>query len=109
MSFQTTVVAIFSIILIIFLVIIGVTLNDSKKKGTYPPKISQCPDYWTLDKDDNCVNINSLGNSTCSSKINIKDDAWNGKDGQCNKYKWANACGITWDGVTNIGLDCNKK
>jgi hypothetical protein len=24
-----------------------------------------------------------------------------GQNGRCNKKKWATACGVTWDGITN--------
>lgn len=109
MSFQTVVVSIFSIILIIFLVIIGVTLYDNKYKNpSYPSKTSQCPDYWTLDSNNNCVNTNGLGKSVCQSKINITDKAWNGSNANCGKYNWAKACEVSWDGITNVGLNCEK-
>ncbi len=107
MSFQKVVVSIFLIILIIFLVIIGTTLYDAKYKNpSYPPKSAQCPDYWTLDNKNNCVNTKGLGNSTCSEKINIKDTAWNTSGSPCYKYKWAKSCGLSWDGITNVGLEC---
>lgn len=109
MSFQKTVSMIFFIILIIFLVIIGVTLYNAKLKNpTYPPKISQCPDYWTLDNNNKCINTNNLGNSSCTQSINLSDSVWNNKDSHCNKYKWAKSCGLTWDGITNVGLNCNN-
>lgn len=104
MSFQKTVAMIFFIILIIFLVIIGVTLYDAKYKNPiYPPKISQCPDYWSLDDNNNCINRQNLGVSSCNSKINVSDYAT-----PCSKYKFATDCKISWDGITNVGLDCTN-
>jgi hypothetical protein len=109
MSFQKIVVAILLIILIIFLVIIGVTLYNAKYKDiVYPPKTAQCPDYWTLDSSNNCVNTKALGNSTCSTSINLNQTAWNGPNSNCNKYQWAKACNLTWDGITNVNLECNN-
>ena len=32
---------------------------------------------------------------------------WNGKDGLCNKYKWAKKCDLTWDGITTSDDACN--
>lgn len=110
MSFQKLVVAILLIILIIFLVIIGVTLYKAKYTDIlYPPKTAQCPDYWELDSNNNCINSRGLGNcigDACVQKINIKDSVWSGTDGLCNKYKWAKARNLSWDGITNVNLDC---
>lgn len=102
MSFQKTVAMVFFIILIIFLVIIGVALYDAKYKNPiYPPKISQCPDYWTLDNENYCVNTQGLGNSSCDKRIMTSKYTTS-----CDKKKFATDCELSWDGITNVGLDC---
>lgn len=107
MSFQKVVISIFLIILIIFLVIIGTTLYDTKYKNpVYPPKSAQCPDYWELDNNGNCINTKGLGKSTCMSSMNIKDSVWSSSNSACSKYTWAKACDLSWDGITNVGLQC---
>jgi len=90
------------------LVLIGYTL----KKGTasvWPPIIGDCPDYW-VDMSGNgaqCVNVKDLGNGNCkpggSDKhltMDFTQPAFTGGNGLCAKYTWANACGVTWDGIT---------
>jgi hypothetical protein len=34
---------------------------------------------------------------------------YSGEDGLCNKYNWANTCGVTWDGITyGVKNPCDK-
>ena len=32
--------------------------------------------------------------------MDFTGDFWQGSTGDCNKYKWARACDLTWDGIT---------
>ena len=32
--------------------------------------------------------------------MNFDQAPFNGTDGNCAKFKWANKCGLTWDGIT---------
>ena len=41
--------------------------------------------------------------------MNFNSGLWSGDDGLCNKNKWANACDLTWDGVTNNPNACKSE
>ena len=107
-GFQKIVLFAAIIILIIALVIIGIALSYAKDGQTWPPMTPQCPDYWLIDGSGNnaiCTNIKDLG--TCSANsgtkhliMNFNNPAFTGSQGNCNKYRWANNCGISWDGIT---------
>jgi energy-coupling factor transporter transmembrane protein EcfT len=112
-GFQKTVLLFAIIILIGLLVFIGVSL---KKKETqdWPPVIGDCPDYWvdTSGNGGNCVNVLNLG--TCPSSkantplnVNFSTSNYQGSNGLCNKYNYAQQCGITWDGITYGGSSTN--
>jgi hypothetical protein len=106
-TFQNIVLFVAIIILIIALVIIGIALSYSKDKQ-WPPMTPSCPDYWLMDGSGNnatCTNVKDLG--TCPSNngqqhltMNFNVAPYTGSQGLCNKYKWANNCGVTWDGIT---------
>ena len=101
MSFQKIILTIAAILLIIILVVIGITLSKASDSDSWPPIVGECPDYW-IDMSGNgqqCVNTHNLG--TCNaSTMNFDQAPYNSSDGTCAKYNWANACGITWDGIT---------
>jgi hypothetical protein len=109
LSFQKAVLMIAVVFLILFLVLIGVALNNSTNEAEWPPIVGNCPDFW-VDLSGNgsmCFNSHHLG--TCPAFIPTADDLktmnfnqapFNGTDGLCAKYKWANKCGVTWDGIT---------
>jgi hypothetical protein len=95
------------IILIIALVIIGVALSKSKSQS-WPPMVPTCPDYWVADGSGNnvtCTNVKKLGTCQPASgesllTMNFNQAPYNGANGTCAKYTWANNCGVSWDGVT---------
>jgi len=94
--------------LIIVLAIMGVILANQNKTIVYPPEINNCPDYYTVSASNNCVlnsTIYSTVDPTCSNK-NFSENIYNANgtgplSGLCEKKKWANNCGVTWDGITN--------
>ena len=103
------------IILIISLILIGIALSYTKNE-TWPPMVPSCPDYFVVDgsgNDATCVDIKDLTSSENASvcsiplgsndihyKMNFNTPAFTGASGTCNKYKWANTCGVAWDGIT---------
>jgi len=107
-NFQKIVLLIAVILLIIALIFIGYSLGQAKEDETWPPIIGECPDYW-VDISGNgamCVNINNLG--TCNiptegnlNSMDFSNSYFNNSDGLCAKYKWANGCDVTWDGITS--------
>ena len=104
MNFNVTVVVIAVVILIALLSYIGYAIQQNKKNLNYPPATSQCPDYWTATLNNICENTNNLG--TCTTK-DFSDPIYQGDAGNCEKSKWAQNCGIVWDGITNNPFACN--
>ena len=108
MNFQKIVLIIAIILLIISLVFIGISLSKSKSNEVWPPLIGDCPDYWVdMDgKGSKCVNTHDLG--TCVPDLTKEEhlsvdfsvNPYIGVDGACSKYKWAQKCGVSWDGIS---------
>ena len=110
-NFQRLVMSVASTLLIITLIVIGIFMYNSKYSKDYPPVVADCPDYW-LDLGDvggaNCNNVKNLGSESCSNTMDFTTDTWTGDDGLCYKSKWAKACDLTWDGVTNNTQACSS-
>jgi hypothetical protein len=108
MQFQKQVLFIATVILIIVLVMIGASLSKSNSDENWPPIVGSCPDYW-VDLSGNgsaCFNKHHLGKCnipTESNKatMNFNQSPFTGSNGTCSKYNWANACNVTWDGITS--------
>jgi hypothetical protein len=108
MNFQKIVLATAIIVLILILVIIGVSLSKASNKQSWPPIIGDCPDYW-VDLSGNgaaCFNEKGLGkcnlpNTNNKNTMNFNQSPFTGVNANCSKYKWANSCNITWDGITS--------
>ena len=108
-SFQGIVIIVAVLLLIISLILIGVLLVKSKNTEQWPPLVGDCPDYWidTSGNGSNCVNLKDLG--TCNAiagdgkhlTMDFSVAPYTGADSVCQKYSWANSCGITWDGITS--------
>jgi hypothetical protein len=125
-SFQKTVVIVFLLLLVVILIFLGIMINNNKSSKKWPPVVSNCPDYW-LDKPkdgdvseyvsgSNCTGIydKNVGNfkidSTETVTKNFTEPAYMGSLGNCEKSKWANANGISWDGVNyGVNVDPNCK
>lgn len=108
MVFQKLILMIATILLIIILVIIGMSLSKATAEDNWPPIVGECPDYW-VDLSGNgeaCFNSHSLGKCNIPSEsnkstMNFNQSPFTGDGGTCQKYNWANACGVTWDGITS--------
>jgi len=102
MNFQKSVLLIATILLIIFLILVGIVLVNSKNSKTWPPLIGECPDYW-IDTSGNgakCENVYSLGKSGTPSPMDFSVAPYIGTRGLCKKYEWAMTNNISWDGIT---------
>ena len=109
MAFQGIVVRVAAVIFLIFFIIIGYAMYNSKYDDMYPDVISQCPDYWEVrDKAGvpTCFNTNSLGKDSCSKVMNFNTPDWLGQNSLCRKNQWASSCDLTWDGVSNNRKAC---
>jgi len=100
-TFRKTIVVVAIILLIISLVMIGMSMGNSKYNQKFPPIVAECPDYW-IRKNNLCINKKNIGAQICHSNMDFTNSAqWTGSDGLCNKKSWAQKCNLTWDGVTN--------
>ena len=115
-SFHKIVITISIIVLIISLIILSLFLTKSLFEDSYPPVISDCPDYWDVSYNNNevlCVNTSTININTSDidcSFIPVNRFKINGSqedDILCNKYEWAKKCNTSWDGVTNNNKACN--
>ena len=108
MSFQTIVLTVAFVFLILSLIIIGLLIRASTSSAKFPPETSQCPDYWKAAYDSQtgkliCKNTLDLGTG-CPS-MNISESQYIGDSDAAitAKCKYAkNTCGVTWDGITNV-------
>ncbi len=108
-NFQSIVMTVAIVLLVLCLIMIGVALYRHKYDSAYPPVVADCPDYW-IDMgegdEETCTNVHNLGNPSCAKSMNFNTGPWASSDGLCNKSKWAKACNLTWDGVTNNKNAC---
>jgi len=105
-GFKKIVLIIAIIILILILIFIGVGLSKQQKTKAWPPFVAQCPDYWTIDENNICHNVQNLGNvQQASCKVlDTTLSAYTGSNANCNRYTYANNCNISWDGI-NYGVN----
>tara|TARA_B110001450_G_scaffold61043_2_gene57823 strand:- start:91 stop:465 length:375 start_codon:yes stop_codon:yes gene_type:complete len=116
--FNKIVLIIATIVLIVSLLILGYFLNVALLNDSYPPIISECPDYWDLSLnslgDKECINVSTInsgnGMSECKT-LNLTEFINNGTDKNsviCAKKTKANTCNFNWDGVTNNNNACEN-
>ena len=114
MNFYKLISLIALVILIVSLASIGAALQYTSSKVGFPPHISDCPDYYVKNSDTgNCEGADGLLSSTDTDCLNVdfSDASYNvpgtGRhSGICKKKKWAQSCGVNWDGVTNVSSVC---
>ena len=107
LDFKKKLIIFFLILLVIILFIISYTIKNKTNDIKWPPYVANCPDYW-LDLSSNgsmCYNKHSLG--TCGVPVSGNDNTidftrsiYTSSQGDCNKKKWAERCGVSWDGIT---------
>nr|UZT28826.1 hypothetical protein [Nucleocytoviricota sp.]UZT29158.1 hypothetical protein [Nucleocytoviricota sp.] len=114
-NFNSLVLQIATVILIILLIVIGIVMYYSAKNAEFPPVIGECPDYWNVAREGDktiCKNIlkvnpKSVSETDRCNKIDpVNFTGPTNEETVCNKYKWANGCGVVWDGVTNNNASC---
>ena len=110
-SFNTIVIIVAAVILVISLIAIGIMIYLNQFKKAFPPVVADCPDYW-LDKSDGdsskCVNVKKIGKEKCPKIMDFSQARFQGSKGLCRKYKWAKRCDITWDGISQLEDPCSK-
>tara|TARA_Y100000389_G_scaffold176551_1_gene188148 strand:+ start:7953 stop:8312 length:360 start_codon:yes stop_codon:yes gene_type:complete len=116
-AFQNNVVRIATIVFIAFMALVSLMLLLAKENQQFPPMYPTCPDYYGLISDGGAkcevkfpqmISASSTGgpgNMPCN-KLDLTQTAYKGWETQQlkNKRKWAEDCGVTWDGVTNVRI-----
>ena len=111
--FHKIVLIIATVVLIISLCIIGFFLTKSLYFQSFPPIISDCPDYWDISMTSDgyiCINnyqYNNVINENCGISNEIIDAQFNNNYDLCEKYKKVQKCNLAWDGVSNNTNPCN--
>ena len=113
MDFYKSILILAVLSLIIILSIFGVILSNMSKTQIYPANISKCPDYYSL-SSGSCISNNTLyskSNESSCKYLDYKSEYFNApgvgpNSGVCAKKKWANECGVSWDGITNNSNIC---
>lgn len=100
-AFQRIVLVSALVILVICLIFIGIALSRTKLQQ-WPPVMAQCPDYWDVTTDASggviCTNTKKLGSKSSEAQCLTKKASEMTSD--CDRYKYATGCGVTWDGIT---------
>ena len=113
--FQTKVVGVACVVLIIMLSLIGYLLANSKTQDkTWPPTIAVCPDYWedTSGTGKHCTNPHNLGRCDVSSfgSNGVDLTAFTKPAMRCQAGKvFRDDCNLSWDGITNDDNACASK
>ena len=122
-----------SIVFIITLVVVGIILYYTVRNSSFPPFDTQCPTYFRLDASgNNCVfdDITYPPQSDSDSIRPFRPEMAQrpSTNGSCNpvavstfympgfsrdevlcaKNRWAQRCGVFWDGVTNNPRACYR-
>ena len=114
-TFNSIVLQVATVILIILLIVIGLVMHYSAKNAEFPPVISECPDYWNITRDGSktvCKNVLKINpfsvsdNDSCNVVDTVNFSGPSDNQTICNKYKWAKGCNVLWDGVTNNNSTC---
>ena len=113
--FQTKVVGVACVVLIIMLSLIGYLLANSKTQDkTWPPTIAVCPDYWedASGTGKHCTNPHNLGRCDVSSfgSNGVDLTAFTKPAMRCQAGKvFRDECNLSWDGITNDDNACASK
>jgi hypothetical protein len=99
MSFQKITIIVSLSILVIMLLLVAYMMYRSQSTATWPPIVSECPDYFEVVGPQVCNNVRSLG--SCHGIISFTDPGFQGSSGLKQKKAWAQNCGVVWDGITN--------
>jgi uncharacterized protein YxeA len=117
-NFHKIVLTMATFILIVSLIALAIFFSKAMFEDSFPPVVSDCPDYWDVERDENdnltCVNNSTInrgkGSEECNNK-NIEFFNINGSNSNqqlCTKKKWAQDCKIAWDGITNNNVKCER-
>ena len=117
-SFYTLVLSVALICLILILSYFGIMMSYEKQSVlAYPPVSNTCPDYWAFNNTSGCVlpgtgesnwvaisMVDKLTGYTADSSNSYIDFRHKNWTNPCDKKKWANQNGISWDGISNYNM-----
>ena len=110
---QKIIIVAMTIMLFILAYFTYVNTKKTMNSANFPPIISNCPDYWSEDRTGKCVDGGGLQppnadttKTECHDTQDLSLPKYMGKTGLCEKRKWAEACKISWDGITNNRSIC---
>ena len=116
MTFQSIVLTVALVTLILVLALVAYLIHTSKSDMKFPPETPSCPDYFEAVSDEKgnptekCNNVQGLGNGvpgvTDFALINSGELSCPGNNPCADsalkaRCSWAKQHNITWDGVTN--------
>ena len=112
MNFYKIIIILALIVLICMLAFVGYQLELTSQNYYFPPHLSNCPDFYT-NQDGTCVPtyvITKNDVASCTSN-RFDEEKYNNpgmgpSSGICEKKKWAQTCGVNWDGITNNPAVC---
>lgn len=127
-EFKFTVTIIAVITLILLLTIVGVSLSSSETKKVWPPMQTKCPELYTLSNDGNTCGVANgysgygsstnndgsagrypqIGGNTSCGSVDTSHPDFTGIGGDCNKHKWSQNCGVSWDGIYDNPSLCDS-
>jgi hypothetical protein len=90
----------FSVLLGVILLVMTYILMNRNKTQLFPPSVSACPDFYSLNDTGDCIMETSVYSNTTATcrKINSTNLPF------IEKKSWATDCGVSWDGITNVSF-----
>lgn len=126
-EFKFTVSIIAVITLILILTVVGVSISSSETETVWPPMQTKCPELYTLNgtdckidntkfaaygsssnNDGSAGRYPKIGDKASCVSVDTSHADFTGIDGDCNKYKWAQNCNVSWDGIYDNPSLCDS-
>jgi hypothetical protein len=89
-----------AVALIILLAFMAVILTNRTKSQTFPATLSNCPDFYSVTPQNECI----MEQSVYSSRSPECTSMYPGTLSFSDKKSWASGCGVAWDGITNSSI-----
>ena len=64
-----------------------------------PPWVSECPDYWAVERKGVCRNTHNLGKCAHDTTLDFNGPSFRGRDGDLQKCRLAHHCNVSWTGI----------
>ena len=97
MGFYKNTIIAFAVQLVILLIIMAAIMSNQAGTQEYPPTLSVCPDFYSLNESGNCTTDSNvyINKEPRCSRMNTQGMSIH------DKKNWAADCGVAWDGITN--------